>query len=136
MTTRTITLTDYPPVRIDESAWPILAQLSDDSWLDNSDVDPPYEQAVQQNSLDRYTLTVRQHGDGRVLVYGVLVAAGPEWGQPARGVSYRGGRLIESPHRTTAGEFPGLIHAVAKEVHIPPRVARECIAALPPVDLE
>lgn len=62
-TKRTITLSGRPPVRIIEQDWPILAQASGE-W---------YEGQVRSQSFraKERTLKVRQHADGRAIVYGV-----------------------------------------------------------------
>ena len=61
---RTVTLTDRPPVKISEAAWPVIAKASDH--------DNQYE--VQANNL--WHITVREHDDGRRIVYG-RKSAGP-----------------------------------------------------------
>ena len=65
---RTVTLTDRPPVKISEAAWPVIAKASNH--------DTHYE--VQANNL--WHITVREHDDGRRIVYGSK-SAGPG-GQP------------------------------------------------------
>lgn len=70
--TRTITLTNRPPVKISDDQWPTIAEASGDSFGSNF-------QARQSNrdQCDNYTLKVRQHADGRTLVYGTLDANAP-----------------------------------------------------------
>lgn len=62
--TRTITLTDRPPVKIHEDQWPVIAMGSayddDSSQPGNS----PNREWTRQ-------IRVRRHEDGRVIVYGV-----------------------------------------------------------------
>lgn len=60
---RTITLTNRPPVKINEDDWPIIAR-SDDSWHDG-------QVRCQANREHSRTLVVRRHNDGRAIVYGV-----------------------------------------------------------------
>ena len=55
---------------------------------------PGISRALGQGECDRYSLRVRQHADGRVLVYGVRDAAIAAWGQPAYGEDWRGGVLL------------------------------------------
>ena len=59
---RTITLTDSRPVTIDEDDWPVTASSG---W---GDYDNQYE--FQANRTADAGLKVRQHADGRVIVYG------------------------------------------------------------------
>ena len=60
--TRTITLTGRPPVKIREDQWPIIAQGSY-AWWDN-------QYRSQANRSVDIWLRVRQHADGRAIVYG------------------------------------------------------------------
>lgn len=60
---RTITLTDRPPVRIREDQWPEIAH---GRWADHDG--QIYDQANRTYRLD---IRVRQHTDGRAIVYGV-----------------------------------------------------------------
>ena len=60
---RTITLTGQRPVKIYEDEWPLVASCS---WGDNDR--PDYE--PEANRRADATLRVRQHADGRTLVYG------------------------------------------------------------------
>ena len=60
--TRTITMTGRPPVKIREDEWPIIAA---------GDWDEHDGQIAQQaNRTWSLTLRVRQHADGRAIVYG------------------------------------------------------------------
>jgi len=61
MSTRTITLSGRPPVRIDEDNWPTLASASD------SNHDGQVE--CQANTKWSWWVRVRQHADGRTIVY-------------------------------------------------------------------
>lgn len=63
MTTRTITLTGRPPVTIDEDTWPVLAEARE-SVHDG-------EVRSQANEESSWVAKVRQHADGRAIVYGV-----------------------------------------------------------------
>lgn len=137
--TRTITLTGRPPVRIREAEWPIIATAKGDSYS-GSDYSR-YQQALGQRECDEYSIRVRQHADGRTLVYGVLSAAISAWGQPAHGESHRGGVLLvpagDGPLRSDDGrvvemsEIAAAIRRVGEECGIPDAVIRECIADLP-----
>jgi len=102
-TTRTITLSDRRPVKIDDGQWPVIAHGSY-SWHDG-------EVEVQANRRTALDMRVRLHEDGRAIVYGVythetawrgegndtqkagvLVGAGEDVAAAIRGV---GERLVE-----------------------------------------
>lgn len=59
--TRTITLTGRAPVRINEAEWP---EIASGRWKDH---DNQYE--CQANRTWDLTIRVRQHADGRAIVY-------------------------------------------------------------------
>ncbi len=61
MAKRTITLTNRQPVTIDEDNWPLIASAKDRDW-DN-------EHECQANQKWNWFVGVRQHKDGRVIVY-------------------------------------------------------------------
>jgi hypothetical protein len=63
MTLRTITLTNRPPVRIDEDQWPVIA---DGTWTDHDG-----QVECQANRRWKMHIRVRQHTDGRAVVYSV-----------------------------------------------------------------
>lgn len=114
--TRTITLTDRPPVRVNEADWPLVASATGDSWGTSGDY-CRHEQA--------HSLRVRRHEDGRALVYGVLDAAGPWTGSESR----KGGVLLEAG--SSAAELVSAIREVGADVGIPESLIRECVADLP-----
>lgn len=122
--TRTITLTGRPPVKISDVDWPLIAAAKDDSYT-SSDCGR-YQQALAQGECDQYAMRVRQHADGRVLVYGVLDAAIAAWRAPAGGESHRGGMLLPA-----GADIAAAIQRVGKECGLPSRVIRDCIADLP-----
>lgn len=121
---RTITLTGRAPVKISETDWPVIAHGRFQAW------DGEFQfQAARTTDLDIY---VRQHADGRALVYGVYATTSRHQGE--RDTTLRVGRLLD------AGEdLPAAILGVAKELEYAcgsdraQDVARECIADLPPV---
>ncbi len=128
--TRTITLTDRPPVKIREDEWPVIAQGSGKSSVCHHTPIPDYQ-------VDDYDLRVRQHADGRTIVYGVLNAS-PAWtGNESR----RGGTILTPPGdgpltaddgRTVDGMIlVSTIRAVGMECGIPASVIRACVADLP-----
>lgn len=136
--TRIITLTDRPPVRIREDEWPEIASATGDSW--DGPFDPArHNQALMRGELDRYSLRVRQHNDGRrMLVYGVVTPGIAPRGQ---GHDRRGGRLLKRhdvrPPYTEAGAaaLVQAIRRVGAELEIPDRIIRGCIADMPPEEL-
>jgi hypothetical protein len=124
--TRTVTLTGRAPVKIREDEWPVIAEASGDSF--RGDVGR-YRQAQGQGEIDTYTIKVRQHADGRSLVYGILDAAIAAWRQPAGGEDWRGGELLDSG--------ADLATAIARVCsgHLPDSVIRDAIADLPAQEL-
>lgn len=123
-TTRTITLTGRRPVRITEADWPAITHVSGDSYAGNDHA--RRQQAQARGEVDTYRLIVRQHRDGRVLVYGILSAAIAAWGQPAGGEDYRGGYLLPA-----GADLAGAIRRVGEECGLPDALIRACIADLP-----
>ncbi len=110
--TRTITLTGRPPVKIREDEWPIVASAK--AW------DNQYE--FQANRTWR--LTVRQHADGRAIVYGVCTS---QWeGEHER----RGGEILDA-----GADLAAAIVRVGADTQMPENIVRDCIANLPAEDL-
>lgn len=126
--TRTITLTNRRPVRITDHNWPILAKAEDDSY--HGDDYGRHQQALALAECDTYRLIVRQHADGRTLVYGILDAAIGAWHAPAAGESWRGGELLD-----TGADLAMAIRRVGESGNLPDSLIRECIASLPAEDL-
>ena len=120
--TRTITLTNRPPVRIIVDEWPVIAAASDDSYAGNDY--GRHQQALAQGELDEYTVRVRQHADGRMIVYAVLDGA-HAWTHTE---SRREGELLTAAE---AGYVAASIRDVGRLCGIPDRVIRYCIADLP-----
>ena len=87
-----IPMTDRAPVEVNSQEWPVLVELTDDSF--SGDDDAKYQQASTQGQLDEYTLGVRKHADGRCIVYCRLEATIAECRQPADGVSWHGGTVV------------------------------------------
>ena len=114
--TRTITLTDRRPVTIDEAEWPIVA-VGDERPGSSHNGTP-----VPNYETDRYTIRVRQHADGRAIVY-VVVDAATAWTGTA---DYRGGVLL-----TAGSDIAAAILSVGEAAGCPASVIRECIADLP-----
>lgn len=125
--TRIITLTNRAPVKIREDEWPVIAFAVGDSF--RGDVGR-YTQAKQQGEIDRYSLHVRQHADGRMLVYGVLNATEAHWRQPAGGDSRREGDVI-----AFTDDVAVTIRRVGERCNLPRAIIDACIADLPAVEL-
>lgn len=121
--TRTITLTDRRPVTIRESEWPELASATGDSF--RGDVGR-YQQARARGEIDTYSLRVRQHADGRAIVYGVLDAAIAAWRQPAGGEDHRGGELLDG-----GSDLAAALRRVGESCRLPDSVIRDAVADLP-----
>ena len=103
--TRTIILTDRRPVTILEHDWPLIAKATGGP-----------------GPLHTYRLMVRQHADGRTLVYGVLDGATADADHP----TYRGGVLLANDSQLIRA-----IHRVGASCHLPESIIAECIADLP-----
>lgn len=108
----TVTLTDRAPARIRKADWPIVAKVED--W-DN--------QHRSQANRD-WTLIVRQHADGRALVYGIYSS---RWADES---DRRGGELVES-----GDDIPAAVKRVAEYLGFSRELADRCVAKLPAVDL-
>ena len=121
--TRTITLTDRPPVRIREDEWPVIAVATGDSYGSG---DPSrHDQALREGQCDTYSLRVRQHADGRAIVYGVLDA-----GAWTGAEDHRDGELCEA-----GADLAAALRRVGGKCGLPDSVIRDAIADLPPEDL-
>ncbi len=108
----TITLTGRPPVRINKSEWPVIASAKD--WQGQ------YETLTSRS----WFMTVRQHADGRVIVYGRYET---HWqGERDR----RAGVLVGA-----GGDIPAAIHEVVETLGGGILLEQECVASLPAVQL-
>jgi hypothetical protein len=129
----TITLTDRAPVTIVADNWPVIASAKD--W------DNRYE--VQANRT--WSLKVRQHNDGRTIVYGVyttqyqneperraglLLTPPKDW---APDPCEPGGEI--TPSAWVGDEVVEAIKRVAEHLGFERRLADECIADLPALEL-
>ena len=113
---RIVTLTDRPPVLIDEDDWPRIAWGHGDSY-------GPVDPLRHDQEVDVYDVVVRRHADGRHLVYAVLGGAKAWTGTASR----REGELLAPGEDVVAA-----IRRVGARCGIPDRVIRDCIADLPP----
>ena len=126
---RVIKMTARAPLRFNADEWAILAFADDDS---RNGLQPgPRFHARQQGEADLYFLIVRQHADGRSLIYGQLKSAYPQFEQPAGGESFHAGYLVRKP-----SEIISAIERVGDECRLPAYLIRDCISRLPPEDLK
>jgi len=120
---RTITLTHRPPVSIVEDQWLMIATARD--W--------DGEHEFQANR--KWSVRVREHADGRRLVYGTYDSAF------MREPDLRGGYLLDPPGAghargdDMAGATVRAIRALVEEIGGADSLASRCIADLPAVDL-
>jgi len=122
---RTITLTDAPPVRIREDLWPVIASARGDSYDDNDYA--RHSQAKAQGELDEYFLTVRQHADGRAIVYARLDGSSA-W--------TRTENRAEGVRLDAGADLAAAVRRVGERCQLPDRIIRDCIGDLPAVDLD
>ncbi len=122
MTTRTITLTGRRPVTIDEDAWPRIAEaLEHHSCGEHA-----------QNGKVSWQLRIRQHADGRLIMYGTTRG----WCQcsDTETTTPRAGYVL--PAGTSDAELAAMALQVAKAI-LPPDygsaegLAQDLMADLP-----
>ncbi len=127
----TITLTGRPPVKIVKGDWPVLAMASDEWW----------EGQVKAQAFRRWEakITVRQHADGRAIVYGMF-SYYTAW-EKEHSESLRAGELLDR-----GASIPEAIQRVGREIEarihyedaadiFSSRLIHECIADLPAVEI-
>jgi hypothetical protein len=116
--TRTITLTDRPPVTIREDDWPVIASAR---WWDG-------EYECQANLTVSVRVREREH-DGRRIVYGV-------WDSQRRHErSQRAGRVVDGVDgQPDSARTIAAIHDVCTRIGRPD-LAADCVADLPAEDL-
>lgn len=122
----TIVLTGRRPVRISKADWPVVAQAAGDNWTGGDD-EARHRQASMCNELTEYAVRVRQHADGRVLVYATNEHP------TSHAECYRGGVLLKKP---TDADVIAAILRIGAACHIPDSVVRRCIAGMPAEELE
>lgn len=108
----TITLTDCRPVTIDKADWPVVASSRD------------WDGEHEFQAFRKWRLTVRQHADGRCIVYGVHDTAWPN------DADRRGGEIVAD-----LDAAPAAIVRVAESMNFPQAVTERCVADLPAVEL-
>lgn len=117
---RTITLTDRAPVKIYEDEWPSIADASERPGSFVNGTPKPYYET------DLHFLRVRQHADGRVLVYGGIDAATVWTGTE----DTRGGVLASADT-----DLALAIRRVGESLGVLPSVIAACVADLPPEEI-
>jgi hypothetical protein len=123
-TIRVISLTDRAPVKIVSADWPVVAEGSHESSHKS------WENEREANQIWKGWLKVRQHRDGRAIVYGCDEYSTNAQG--ADGYSYRGGELLPAGADLAAAIgrlVAGLIDRGGSAAML--QVAHECIASLP-----
>jgi len=131
-TKRTITITGRPPVSIAEANWPVLASAREKDY-DN-------EHEFQANRTEVVAINVRQHTDGRALVYATAKYS-TAW-QSERDDSQREGVYLDTTE-TSIEAICSAIGEVCDMMRAPrylpadvwERLAAECIADLPAEEL-
>jgi hypothetical protein len=138
MSTRTITLTGRPPVRIDDDLWPLIASASD------NEHDGQVE--CQANRKSKWFVGVRQHEDGRTLVYATYSYDSHCQGErtfdarrgvmlrPAEDKSASNDELICAAIRDVCGDI-ATAEAAEGDASRWETLANDCIADMPAEDL-
>jgi hypothetical protein len=109
---RVITLTNRAPVRVLEAEWPVIARARA--------TDNP---RIESQANRHWWLTVREHIDGRAIVYAVFESCYPESDRA-------GGELLDADDDVAAA-----IRRVGEHVGCSEIMIDECIANLPVVEL-
>jgi hypothetical protein len=119
--TRKITLTDARPVQIYEDEWPVIAQ---------GDYDEHDGQVrAQANRVTEVRVRVREHADGRRIVYGVY-SYSSNW-QTERSVDARAGYLLGAEDDVIAAIRRVQADLEARDAEHVREAADDCIADLP-----
>lgn len=133
-TKRTITLTDRPPVTISEEHWPLIARGSD------SEHDGQVE--CQANTESKWFIGVRQHADGRAIVYSTYWYSsnwqGARCYNPKHGVMLPAGSTPEAICAAINDVAQGMAgcECYGNDAERWPTLADECIADMPAEDLD
>ena len=124
--TRTITLTGRRPVTIDEAEWPLIARAAGDDYDGN---DPAlHQQASDQGQIDEYSLRVRQHEDGRAIVYGTYTEG---WNSDHDGLTHAGQLVSAENIAAYPPATEDAITSVGETLGVPKQLIADCIADLP-----
>ena len=129
--TRTITLTNAQPARIGDAAWPLIA-VGSSSWHDG-------EIESQANRTRETWLRVREHTDGRRIVYGSWDYSSAWRGE--RDCRGKAGEVIDSGADVVAAirRVAETLRGIAGDTDSGEMIGeaeRECIANLPAVTLD
>jgi hypothetical protein len=108
---RTITLTGRAPVKVRDSQWPLVAVASE------------HDGQVKSQANREWWIRIRQHDDGRMLVYGGYESAFQNEHD------LRAGYLLDADH--DAKDIADAVYRVADGISAERRLADECIADLP-----
>jgi hypothetical protein len=131
---RTITLSDRPPVTIDEGQWDVIAVAQDE--------EHDGQVKCQANRVSNWAIRVRRHADGRAIV-SATYSYSSNW-QGARGYSVKHGTLLPKEEATDAAvceEIKRVAGRMAEAEHHGDDAARwkqladDCIADLPAEEL-
>ena len=114
-----IVLTARVPVEIDSVVWKLIGHA--DGAL--GDYGPGMTPRPDHESA-AWSMSVREHADGRVIVYAVAERDASEWGRPCP--CHDGGEIIEA-----GADLAAAISRVAIECCVPSKTARNCLASLP-----
>jgi len=120
-------MTNDSPVSIVASDWPIIAESSGDSYSGSDYC--RHQQALGQGECDTYWIRVRQHQDGRAIIYASCDGA-TAWTESE---SWRAGQMVDS-----GDDIIGAITEVATgcEPPLPESVTREIFEDLPARNLD
>jgi hypothetical protein len=110
--TLTIVLTDARPIEVSKADWSLVAKAKD--W------DNTYEFQADRT----WTMRVRQHDDGRCVVYGIHTTA------CSAGRDRRGGEMVD-----TIEDVPAAIRRVVRYLDFPAYLVDECVGNLPAVEI-
>lgn len=134
MAIRTITLSNRPPVKIDESNWPIIAEAKD--FAHDGQVE------CQATRTWSWWLNVRQHSDGRAIVYAGY-SYFTAW-QGEQSLKYRHGDYLVQTDKRHINVCEAIVAVAARmadgqhddDAAHWDRLAQECMADLPAEDID
>lgn len=122
-----VQLSGQKRIIIRPSEWKIIARAYGNSYSGNDVVIE--RQARLNDQLDEYHLVVREHADGRALVYAIFNA-----GCVNGNTSHAGGRII-TLGKERDYQITRWIRDVGNEIGIPSHIIRACLGTLNPEKL-